>query len=124
MTPRQKRFALIGGVLLVLAAIAALVLNAFRSNMVFFYTPTQIAAGEAPKDRTFRLGGLVQAGSLRREGITAHFIVTDTARSVPVRFDGRAWWPRAPWARTGPSAPARCWPSTTRTTCPPKPPRP
>ena len=88
MSPRQKRFALIAGVLLVLVAIVALVLNAFRSNMVFFYTPTQIAAGEAPKDRAFRLGGLVQAGSLRREGITAHFIVTDTARSVPVRFDG------------------------------------
>ena len=88
MTPRQKRFTLIGVVLLGLAAIAALVLNAFRSNMVFFYTPTQIATGEAPKDRTFRLGGLVESGSVRREGITAHFRVTDTARVVAVRFDG------------------------------------
>ena len=88
MTPRQKRFAIIGGVLLALAAIAALVLNAFRSNMVFFYTPSQIAAGEAPKERTFRLGGLVKAGSVSREGITARFVVTDTAREVAVRFDG------------------------------------
>ena len=84
----RSRFTLIGVVLLGLAAIAALVLNAFRSNMVFFYTPTQIAAGEAPKDRTFRLGGLVEQGSVRREGITAHFTVTDTARTVAVRFDG------------------------------------
>jgi len=88
MTPRQKRFTIIGGVLLALAAIAALVLNAFRSNMVFFYTPSQIAAGEAPKERTFRLGGLVKTGSVSREGITAQFVVTDTVREVPVRFDG------------------------------------
>ncbi|MBN8488764.1 MAG: cytochrome c maturation protein CcmE [Burkholderiales bacterium] len=88
MTPRQRRFTIIGVVLLALAGIAALVLNAFRSNMVFFYTPSQIAAGEAPKERTFRLGGLVKAGSVSREGITAQFVVTDTAREVPVRFDG------------------------------------
>jgi cytochrome c-type biogenesis protein CcmE len=88
MTPRQKRFTIIGVVLLALAGMAALVLNAFRSNMVFFYTPSQIAAGEAPKERTFRLGGLVKAGSVSREGITARFVVTDTARDVPVRFDG------------------------------------
>jgi cytochrome c-type biogenesis protein CcmE len=88
MTPRQKRFTIIGVVLLALAGITALVLNAFRSNMVFFYTPTQIAAGEAPKERTFRLGGLVKAGTVSREGITARFVVTDTAREVPVRFDG------------------------------------
>ena len=88
MTPRQKRFTIIGVVLLALAGIAALVLNAFRSNMVFFYTPSQIAAGEAPKERTFRLGGLVKAGSVSREGITAQFVVTDTVREVPGRFDG------------------------------------
>jgi len=88
MTPRQKRFALIGGVLLALTAAAALVLNAFRSNMVFFFTPTQIASGEAPQARAFRLGGLVRQGSVVRDGITVRFVVTDTAREVPVRFDG------------------------------------
>jgi len=88
MTPRQKRFALIGGVLLALAAATALVLNAFRSNMVFFYTPTQIAQDEAPRQRVFRLGGLVRQGSLSRDGITARFVVTDTVREVSVRFDG------------------------------------
>ncbi|MFZ2989038.1 cytochrome c maturation protein CcmE [Ideonella sp.] len=88
MSPRQKRFALIGGVLLALAAATALVLNAFRSNMVFFYTPTQIASGEAPQQRAFRLGGLVRQGSVKREGIEVNFVVTDTARDVPVRFEG------------------------------------
>ena len=88
MTPRQKRFALIGGVLLALAAATALVLNAFRSNMVFFFTPTQIASGEAPKQRTFRLGGLVREGSVSRDGIVVRFTVTDTARDVPVSYQG------------------------------------
>ena len=88
MTPRQKRFALIGGVLLSLAAATALVLNAFRSNMVFFFTPSQIASGEAPQQRAFRLGGLVRQGSVSRDGIVVSFVVTDTARDVPVRFQG------------------------------------
>jgi cytochrome c-type biogenesis protein CcmE len=88
MTPRQKRFAIIGGVLLALAAATALVLNAFRSNMVFFFTPTQISTGEAPKARAFRLGGLVRQGSLAREGINVRFVVTDTAKDVTVQFKG------------------------------------
>jgi cytochrome c-type biogenesis protein CcmE len=88
MTPRQKRFAIIGGVALALAAATALVLNAFRSNMLFFYTPTQISTGEAPKARAFRLGGLVQQGSLAREGINVRFVVTDTAKNVTVQFQG------------------------------------
>lgn len=88
MTPRQKRFALIGGVLLALAAATALVLNAFQSNMVFFFTPSQIASGDAPQQRAFRLGGLVRAGSVKRDGIVVNFIVTDTQRDVPVRYQG------------------------------------
>ena len=88
MTPRQKRFAIIGGVLLALAAATALVLNAFRSNMVFFFTPTQISTGEAPKARAFRLGGLVQQGSVAREGINVRFVVTDTAKNVTVQYQG------------------------------------
>ena len=88
MTPRRKRLAIAGGVLLALAAATALVLNAFRSNLVFFFTPSQVATGEAPLQRPFRLGGLVRAGSVQRDGVQVHFVVTDTQREVPVAFTG------------------------------------
>ena len=88
MTPRRKRVAIAVGALLALSAATALVLNAFRSNLVFFFTPTQVAAGEAPGERTFRLGGLVREGSVQREGVQVRFVVTDTARDVPVRYAG------------------------------------
>ena len=88
MKPRHKRIALIVGGLVSLGIAATLVLNSFRSNLVFFYTPSQIAAGEAPKERPFRVGGLVKSGSLQRDGITAHFVVTDTAKEVPVAYTG------------------------------------
>ncbi len=88
MKPRHKRMILIIGALAVLGIAAALVLNAFRSNLVFFYTPTQIANGEVPKNKPFRIGGLVKVGSLTRDGITAHFVVTDTVKEVPVAFTG------------------------------------
>jgi cytochrome c-type biogenesis protein CcmE len=70
--------------------IATLVLNAFRSNLVFFFTPTQVAQGEAPTGRAFRIGGLVEAGSVKRQpdGINVKFIVTDTAKSIPVIYQG------------------------------------
>ncbi len=88
MTPRQRRVSIVVGVLAAVSAAAALVLNAFQSNLVFFYTPTQVAAGEAPKGRTFRVGGLVQEGSVKREGVTVQFLVTDTVKAMPVRYDG------------------------------------
>jgi cytochrome c-type biogenesis protein CcmE len=90
MKPRHKRFALIGGGLAVLGIAAALVLNAFQSNLVFFFTPTQIAAGEAPKGKAFRIGGLVKDGSLKRQpdGLTVQFIVTDTAKEITVAYTG------------------------------------
>ena len=88
MTPRRKRMAIALGIIAVVAAATALVLNAFQSNLVFFYTPTQIAAKEAPSGRTFRLGGLVVAGSIKREGVNVRFEVTDTAQTVPVQFSG------------------------------------
>lgn len=90
MTPRQKRFALIGLGLVAMALATALVLGAFRSNLVFFFTPTQVANGEVPKGRSFRIGGMVEAGSLARErdGLTVHFVVTDTVTRVPVTFKG------------------------------------
>ena len=88
MKPRHKRAAIVLGVLSAVGVAAALVLNAFNSNLVFFYTPTQIAAKEAPQGRTFRVGGLVQAGSVVREGVTVRFTVTDTLKTVPVRYEG------------------------------------
>ena len=88
MKPRQKRLALAGGLLVSVGAIAALVFNAFQSNLVFFYSPSQVAAKEAPNNRTFRLGGLVESGSVKREGVAVNFVVTDTAKTVPVRYVG------------------------------------
>ncbi len=88
MKPRHKRMAIAGGVLVAVGAIAALVLNAFQSNLVFFYSPSQIAANEAPQAHTFRLGGMVEKGSVKRDGVNVSFIVTDTAKTIPVRFEG------------------------------------
>ena len=88
MKPRHRRAAIVVGVLAAVGVAVALVLNAFNSNLVFFYTPTQIAAKEAPQGRTFRIGGLVQAGTVARDGVTVRFIVTDTAKTVPVRYEG------------------------------------
>ncbi|MBI4292497.1 MAG: cytochrome c maturation protein CcmE [Betaproteobacteria bacterium] len=90
MKPRHKRAAIIAGGLAALGVAAMLVLNAFQSNLVFFFTPTQIEAGEAPKGRAFRIGGLVQPGSLKRDsdGLTVRFEVTDTAKNIPVVYSG------------------------------------
>ncbi len=90
MTPRRKRAAIIGGGLAALGIVAALVLNAFQSNLVFFFSPSQIAANEAPRDRAFRVGGMVEEGSLKRgaDGLTVQFVVTDTARTIPVAYKG------------------------------------
>ncbi len=88
MKPRHKRLAIAGGVVVAVGAIAALVLNAFQSNLVFFYSPTQIAAKEAPSNRTFRVGGLVQEGSVKRDGVKVSFVVTDTGHTVPVQYEG------------------------------------
>jgi cytochrome c-type biogenesis protein CcmE len=88
MKPRHKRLAIAGGVVVAVGAIAALVLNAFQSNLVFFYSPSQIEAQEAPVNRTFRLGGLVKEGTVKRDGIKVEFVVTDTAKTVPVHYEG------------------------------------
>ena len=90
MKPRHKRIAIIVVSLSVLAVAAALVLNAFRSNLVFFYSPSQVAAHEAPQGRAFRIGGLVETGSMKREGdgLTVHFKVTDTVQVMNVVYTG------------------------------------
>jgi cytochrome c-type biogenesis protein CcmE len=88
MKPRHRKLALVAGLLLAVAAIVALVLNAFQSNLVFFFSPTQVAQGEAPQGRTFRVGGLVEPGSVKREGTRVRFVVTDTAKTLPVQFEG------------------------------------
>lgn len=75
-------------VLLVVGAAVALILNAFNSNLVFFFSPSQIVSQEAPVNRTFRLGGLVVAGSVKRDGVAVEFAVTDTAQTVPVQYKG------------------------------------
>ena len=90
MKPRHKKLALITLVVAALGVAVALVLNAFNSNLVFFFSPTQIVNGEAPTSRAFRLGGLVEEGSLKRQadGLTISFVVTDTAKSIPVTYTG------------------------------------
>ena len=81
--------AIAAGVALIAIA-AALVLNAFQGNVVFFFSPSQVAAKEAPLEKTFRVGGMVEMGSLKRlpDGLTVQFIVTDTAKSIPVTYTG------------------------------------
>jgi cytochrome c-type biogenesis protein CcmE len=90
MKPRTRRLGWILGGLAVLGVAAALVLNAFQSNLVFFFTPTQVAAREAPQGRPWRVGGLVEAGSLKRESnsLTVRFRVTDTRETIPVSYTG------------------------------------
>jgi len=88
MKPRHKRAAIVVGVLAAVGVAVGLILNAFNSNLVFFYTPTQVAAKEAPQGKSFRIGGMVQAGSLVRDGVTVRFLVTDTAKTMPVRYEG------------------------------------
>ncbi len=88
MKPRHKRIAIVIGVVALVGGAAGLVLNAFQSNLVFFYSPTQIAAKEAPLGKTFRLGGLVEVGSVKRDGLNVNFVVTDTVKATPVRYQG------------------------------------
>jgi cytochrome c-type biogenesis protein CcmE len=84
----QKRGAIIGGALLALGAAAALVLNALNSNIALYVTPSEVLAGKAPQGKAFRIGGMVKQGSLRREDLTAHFVITDTVRDIGVSYTG------------------------------------
>ncbi len=90
MKARNKRLMFVVVGLAGLGIAAALVLSAFNSNMVFFYSPTQVKNNEAPVNRAFRLGGLVKQGSLQRQqdGLTVHFLVTDNAETIEVTYKG------------------------------------
>jgi cytochrome c-type biogenesis protein CcmE len=90
MTPRRRRFVWVGLVLGGSALAVALVVNAFRSNLVFFVSPSDVLADASPRAQAFRLGGLVEAGSVARQpdGVTVQFMVTDTAQRVPVSYRG------------------------------------
>ena len=91
MTPRRRRrLALVGLLLAGLAVAATLLVTAFRENLVYFYTPTEVANGEAPLERKFRVGGLVAEGSVQRadESLQVRFVITDKAGRVPVVYDG------------------------------------
>jgi len=90
MKPRHKRLALVGGGLATIVVASVFVLSAFQKNLVFFFTPTQVANNEAPQGRSFRIGGLVEQGSVKRreDGVTVQFVVTDTAKSIPVQYKG------------------------------------
>jgi len=88
MKPRSKRLLIILAGLAGVSAASALVLNALESNVAFFFTPTQVSAGEVPRDRTFRVGGLVKPGSVQRDQMTVRFVITDTTRDVEIAYTG------------------------------------
>ena len=134
MDSKTKKLALIGAAVVAVGAGVTLALQAFNENLVFFFSPTQVAAKEAPTGRTFRLGGVVKPGSVKRQAdsVTVTFGITDTAKIVPVSTrassptsspKARASWPRASSTSRASSAPPKCSPSTTRTTCRPRLPR-
>jgi len=85
----KKRAAIVAGGLVVVSVAAALVLNALNSNIALYVTPSEVASGKTPKGgQAFRIGGMVKDGSLRRDNLTVHFVVTDTVKEVPVAYTG------------------------------------
>ena len=88
MKPRHKRALNIVGALATLAIAAVLILNALNSNIALYVTPSEVAAGKAPKDQTFRIGGMVKDGSLKRDELVVHFIITDLVKEIPVSYKG------------------------------------
>jgi cytochrome c-type biogenesis protein CcmE len=90
MTPRRKRLIAVAAIVIGVGAATAVALQAFQENLLYFYSPSQVTAGEVPSGRAFRLGGLVTNGSVQRTAgsIQIDFIVTDNAESIPVRYSG------------------------------------
>lgn len=88
MKPRHKRALLIVAALAVISIAALLILNALNSNIALYVTPSEVAAGKAPKGQAFRIGGMVKEGSVNRDGLTVHFVITDMAKDIPVAYTG------------------------------------
>ncbi|MBM5812641.1 MAG: cytochrome c maturation protein CcmE [Gammaproteobacteria bacterium] len=90
MTPRHRRMVGVAAILAGVGAAALLARLAFEENLLYFFSPSQIAAGEAPVERKFRVGGLVTPGSVQRDpgSLTVRFVVTDNRHSIPVRYSG------------------------------------
>ncbi|MDP1605127.1 MAG: cytochrome c maturation protein CcmE [Rhodocyclaceae bacterium] len=88
MKPRHKRIALIVGGLAAIGIASTLVFQALDSNVAFFITPTEFTEGKAPQGKAFRVGGMVREGSIRRDNLTVHFVITDTVKEVPVTYTG------------------------------------
>lgn len=88
MKPRHKRAAIIAGGVATVSLAAFFMLNALESSIELFKTPTEVIEGKAPKDRTFRIGGMVQEGSVKRDNLTVSFVVTDTANNIRVTYTG------------------------------------
>ena len=88
MKPRHKKMAVIVVSVVGFTVAALFVLNAFWSNLVFFYSPSQVLAGEAPRAQRFRVGGLVEQGSVKKSGMKVDFIVTDTNEKISVHYEG------------------------------------
>jgi len=86
--PRHKRALIIVGALATLAIAAVLILNALNSNIALYVTPSEVAAGKAPKGQTFRIGGMVKDGSLKRDELVVHFIITDLVKEIQVSYKG------------------------------------
>ena len=88
MKPRHKRAAMIVGALIAIGIAAVLILNALNSNIALYVTPSEVAAGKSPAGQVFRIGGMVKDGSVKRDGLTVHFVITDMVKDIPVAYTG------------------------------------
>jgi cytochrome c-type biogenesis protein CcmE len=86
--PRHKRALLIVAALVVIGVAALLILNALNSNIALYVTPSEVAAGKSPQGQAFRIGGMVKEGSVKRDGLTVNFVITDLAKDIPVAYTG------------------------------------
>lgn len=88
MKPRHKRAAIIVGALIAISIAVVLILNALNSNIALYVTPSDVAAGKSPAGQVFRIGGMVKDGSVKRDGLTVHFVITDMVKDIPVAYTG------------------------------------
>ena len=88
MKPRHRRAAIIVGALIAISIAAVLILNALNSNIALYVTPSEVAAGKSPAGQVFRIGGMVKDGSVKRDGLTVNFVITDMVKDIPVAYTG------------------------------------